>query len=269
MGIILNMKSDPTNPIERDNEDIVDELQDRIDAMYSGVKAAHSVLVANNIDAVHNISPVGKLDKSFTNLHAETAKTIAQCLGVPPEKIAISRSQNLQYIPSLVEDSVNAQFDKSLNALISMVDDFLNERVLRDMLGITDVRIVASGRYGALTKNAAETIKTLADAGPLITVNQALDRILGWEELPPDNPRGNMVLDNTQNRAPDAVPQKADPPKQDLEFGKAVTSDNFLSWLGEIRKGTFERKDVTWLPETATVDVAIIKRGSIKFYEKI
>jgi hypothetical protein len=136
-----------------------------------------------------------------------------------------------------------------------MVDEFINERILRDILGITDVRIVASGRYGALTKNAADTIKTLADAGPLITVNEALERILGWDVLPADNPRGNLVLDNTINRELETNPH--------LNFDKGVTSDGFLKGLVN---GGFERKDITHAADDEICDVAIIKKGVIAYY---
>lgn len=266
MGIILNMKTDPENPLDRDEIDIVDELQDRIDAMYSGVKAAHRVMVTNNVEKLYDVNPVGKLDKSFQTLHSETAKTVAQCLGVPPEKIAISRSSNLQYIPSLVEDSVNASFDKSLNALINLVDDFLNERILRDLLGITDVRIVASGRYGALTKNAADTINSIAQAGPLITVNQALDRILGWEALPPDNPRGNMVLDNSVGRDPTMVPLRTDLPEEDFNLDNPKTPSNKLKKLYDSYQKGLLKKVTENDAEESPVDLAIIKRGYISYY---
>lgn len=279
MGLILNMKVQNSDPISGDEEDLVDDLQDKIDAQFSGVKAAQTVLVTKDLDKAIQLKP--PTDNVFDLLHQQAAKTVATCLGVPPEKIAISRSSTLQYIPSLVEDSVNAQFDKSLNALIMLVDEFLNEKILRELLGITDVRIVASGRYGALTKNAADTIKTIADAGPLITVNQALDRILGWEPLPPDNPRGNYVLDNSLNRDPESAPLTVEPSEEDLAFGKTaslrvsgmsnkkwcVYSEDFVRWAEGIKRGNYERAEVVDKDDNAKCTVAIIKRGEIRFYE--
>lgn len=268
MGIILNVKSNDSDPLAKNELDLMEELQDRIDAQYSGGKTGGAVLVTSNLESVHNVNPVGKLEGSFQALHMECAKTVANCLGVPPEKIAVSRSDSLQYIPSLVEDSVNASFDKSLNALISLVDEFLNDRVLGDMLGIYDVRIVASGRYGALTKNAADTIKTLAESGPIITVNQALDRVLGWEELPADNPRGRFILNNA-NLGGNAIPMpyKTDPEDPQLEFGKTVSSDKILDFANKIKSGTFEVKDMTRSEDSEIVDyLSVSKRGELKYY---
>lgn len=295
MGIIINVKTPDTDPISRDEDDIVDDLQDRIDAQYSGVKAAQSVLVTNNVENVHNINAIGKLDASFPNLRKDCAKVVATVLGVPPEKINVSRSENLQYIPSVVEDSINTGFDKSLNALSSLVDEFLNEKILRDMLGITDVRIVASGRFGALTLNAAKTIEALANAGPILTVNWALDRVLGWEALPSDNPRGNWVLDNSVNRDPDAPPLMSDPEEEDPNFGKEfakewveslpeddraevylrkqaakrMSSRQFHKVLEQMRSGTWERQDKTHSPDESQANILKFKRGEMKFYDDL
>lgn len=295
MGYIVNVKSNSDDPIARDEEDILDDLQDRIDTQYSGVKAAHSLMVTNNVDQVFPINSIGKLEASYQNMHMECAKTIANCLGVPPEKISVSRSQNLQYIPSVVEDTINSSFDKSLNALTSLVDEFINDKILVDMLGITDVRIVASGRYGALTLNAAKTIESLSNAGPILTVNWALERVLGWEPLPGDNPRGQWVLDNSVNRTPEITPMHVDPAEEDPNFGKSIierlmweqrnprtrseetgyksqkkmTSEQFFKMTESIRSGTFERVDKTHAADSEYCTVLKFKRGDIKFYDDI
>jgi phage portal protein BeeE len=86
MGVIVNIKAPEGDPIGRDDEDMVDDLQDKIDAQFTGNKAAHSMLITTGVDKVFPITEFGKLDASFQTLHMETAKTVANCLGVPPEK---------------------------------------------------------------------------------------------------------------------------------------------------------------------------------------
>lgn len=269
LGLIISVKTpDSGDPFDDDELDAVEDLQDRVNDQFSGAKAGQSILVSNNIENVYNPSPIGKLDTSFKTLHYETAKTIATCLGVPPEKIAVSRSDTLQYIPSLVEDSVNTSFDKVLNALTSYVDEFINERILKEQLKISDVRIQAGGRYGSLTKNAADVIKTLAEAGPIITVNDALERILGWEPLSGDHPRAYVVLDNT-DRSIESRPPAIDPAKDDLNFGKSMSSEAFISMALQIKSGVFERRDKTHAPDDSTCHRAIINKWGVKFYEDI
>lgn len=274
MGIILSIE--PPNvgdPMADDPEDLVDELQDRIDAQFSGARTGQSVMVATNLKNVYNVSPIGKMDSSFQTLRMETAKTIATCLGVPPEKIAVSRSSTLQYIPSLVEDSVNASFDKTIYTLVEKVDDIINEKIIKEFLGINDVIIEAGGRYGALTKNAADTLKTLAEAGPIITVNDGLERVLGWEPLPPDNPRGQWVLDNTKGRMEGLnsseiprYPGIVDPEKPNYDIGKSLDSEKFFSLLQSIKAGKFEAVDNTYALDTEIVHYAKVRHGRIQYF---
>lgn len=259
MGIIISIE--PPNvgdPMADDPEDLVEQLQDRIDAQFSGARTGQSVMVGTDIKNVFNVSPIGKMDSSFQSLRMETAKTVATCLGVPPEKIAVSRSSTLQYIPSLVEDSVNASFDKTIYTLVEKVDDIINEKILKEFLGIKDVIIEAGGRYGALTKNAAETLKTLAEAGPIITVNEGLERILGWESLPPDNPRGQWVLDNTKGRMEGLnsseiprYPGLVDPEKPNFDIMKNM-GNAFIN--------------NTFADDEETVHYAVVKNGKISYY---
>lgn len=269
LGVIISVKVPEADPLSDEELDVAEDLQERINTQFSGAKAGQSVLVSPNIDNVYNPVPIGGLDSSFKTLHYEVQKTVAICLGVPPEKIAVSRSETLQYIPSLVEDSVNTSFDKAINTLVSYVDDFINETILREYYGITDIRIQAGGRWGSLTKNAADTIKALADSGPIITVNDALEKVLGWEPLPPDNPRGNIVLDNSQNRKMDSNPQLIDPEEEDLDLGKStISSASFIKWC-EMRQGSWEVKDKTYSSDDAIVHRVIINKWGVKYYENI
>lgn len=265
MGIIVSVEApEDDDPFDDASLDAVDDLQERLDTQFSGAKAGQSTIVASNIKDVYNVNPVGKLDSSFKTLSYETAKTIATCLGVPPERIAVSRSETLQYIPSLVEDSVNTAFDKALNHLVSYVDEFINEKIIKGRLGITDVRIQAGGRYGALTKNAAETIKALAEAGPIITVNDALDKVLGWEPLPPDNPRGQKVLDNTATRKPETIPLTSDPIEEDFNLGKTAFMKKY-----RFEAPLFMMKDKTRSKnDEVIVHRAIINKWGVKYYEE-
>jgi len=274
LGLIVSIKvPDTIDPFGDEELDYTEELQERVNTEFSGAKAGQSMLVSPNIDNVYNVNPVGKLDSSFKTLHYETAKTIALCLGVPPEKIAVSRSDTLQYIPSLVEDSVNTSFDKSMNNLINYIDEFINEKILKERFGITDILIQSGGRYGALTTNACEAIKTLADAGPIITVNDAFERILGWEPLPADNPRGQWVLDNTKGRMEGEkstevprYPGIVDQPEQNMDLGKSLGSEEItkkpdIKWFGRIEK-TYHSDDET------IVHRAVIGKWGIKFFEE-
>lgn len=275
LGIILSMRIPDSTDAFRDEElDAVDELQEKVNSQHSGSKAGQGMLVVNNLDNVYNPNPIGGLDSSYSKLHYETAKTVALCMAVPPEKINVSRSDNLQYIPSLVEDSVNAAFDKSLNSLVSYVDEFINEKVLKGLFGITDIIIQSGGRYGALTLTATEAIKTLADAGPIITVNDAYEKMLGWEPLPADDPRGWYVLDNTKGRMQGVnttevprYPGLIAPFEENMDLGKSMSSEQFLKFA-ENNYNRYGRVDKTYAEDDAIAHKMEIKKQT-RFYEEV
>ncbi len=273
LGIILSIKTpESIDPFSDEELDFTEELQEKIDTQFSGAKAGQSILASPNIENVYNANPIGKLDASYTKLHYEAYKTIALCMDVPPEKIAVSRSDNLQYIPSLVEDSVNTAFDKSLNSLISYVDNFINEKVIKERFSIDDIIIQAGGRYGALTLNACEAISTLANAGPIITVNDAYEKILGWEPLDAGDERGNYILDNTKGRTQGKNTQEVPrypglvaPENENMDLGKTISSKEFF----KLPETTRRLKDKTFYSSDETkVHRVVINKWGIKFYEE-
>jgi len=213
------------------SSDWVKEVQAQFDFLHAGAKAGHGVLAMNNIKDVHQMMKPGELDANYLEGKDHTAKMVSTLLGVPSEKIGIPRSTTAQYQPSLVENVVNAQFDATINRLTSKIDGFLNQQILVNLLGIQDIKIVPSGRYGALTLAAAQTINFLATTGKIITVNEAREKILGWEPLPPNDPRGNIVLDNSplkatgegQTQLPDLLaPEQSDPDLNEIESDKIL-----------------------------------------------
>lgn len=277
LGIILSVKvPDSVDPFGDEELNMVDELQEKLDTQFSGAKAGQGMLAVNNLDNVYNPNPMGKLDSSYSKLHYETAKTIALCMAVPPEKINISRSDSLQYIPSLVEDSVNAAFDKSLNSLVGYIDDFLNEKVLKERFGITDIILQAGGRYGALTITACQAIKTLADAGPIITVNDAYEKMLGWEPLASDDPRGLYVLDNTKGRMEGLnssevprYPGIVAPFEENMDLGKSLTFDQFIKLTESHPRGISKKDKTYYSDENTKVHRLVSNKWGLKYYEEL
>lgn len=264
MGIILSIKLPDDDGLGSESRDFANALQDIIDAQYVGGKVGANPVVVPYLDKVHNPSPIGKLDSSFKNLKLQTAKVVSICLGIPPEKLSVSRSESIQYVPALVEYTVNASFDKAMNALTEVVDDFINERIMKELLKIDDVMIQAGGRYGSLTKTAADTIKTLSDSGPIIDVNEARGIILGFEELPADDPRGKQILDNSKNR--DA---KSNPPgfsKEKPEFGFSDSTSSKSSEDNHVTDPKAHLKDLTDSPDDTEVKYMFVKNNRIKFY---
>jgi len=265
--------------LEDDIDDIVEEWQDRIDAELSGAKAANQGLVMTNLKSVENVSPIGSFEGSFIDSSKEKAKIICMCLGVPSEKLGIARSENQQYVATLVEYGVNASFDKSIYYVVNYVDEFFTEVLLNEILKITDLEIEAGGRFGSLTKTAAEVIEILAKSGPLITVNQALEMILGWEALPPDNPRGNFVLDTSIGRKADSTPLLVNPEKVELDLDPITGSgntykqmhwDEFIQLTNSYKEASCtvfnKKKEVTTGEDSDPANILVYKKGRARIF---
>ena len=276
-----------------DADTFIQKWTDEIKAQFMGSTAGGAPFVGTGIKTATNLNPIGSQDAPFPESTKANAKIICMCLGVPSEKLGFNRSESVQYVPSFVEYSVNAGFDKSIYCLVGMVDDFLNEFYMKGIHKIYDVIIQAGGRFGSLTKTAAEVIKLLAEAGPIITVNQALSIILGWEELAPENPRGNYVLDNTKGRMEGLnsseiprYPGIIDPENEDLELTSAnrqLKNAKDLKWetwdtfFGDIvrdqaeerniKSGKYEKREVFQEDEMITTMSIRPGRSPRYFYE--
>ncbi len=206
------------------------EVQASLSYIHSGTKAGQELIALTGVKDVHDITRPGEIEANYRESRPEIDKRVCTRLGIPSEKIGIPRSSAVQYQPSLVENVINAEFDRTINSYTTKAARFFNRKLLQEKLGIYDAVLVPAGRYGAMTLAAAQSVKELAAGGPITTVNEARTQILGWAPLPPNDPRGNQVLDMSANRDPEAVaaaiaPESIDP---ELEADKS---------LGKIQEG--------------------------------
>lgn len=181
--------------------DWVDMIQKQFNYLYSGVQTAHQAVAMAGVKNVFPMAKIGELDANWKYGDTRTDKIVAMLMGIPSEMIGVPRSESAQYQPELVENVVNAQFDSTINRFTRKIDRFFNKYVLRELMGVTDIKIVPSGRYGALTLSAAQTLKILADVGGIITINEGREKILGWEPCHPEDARGQRILDNSAVRS--------------------------------------------------------------------
>jgi hypothetical protein len=200
------------------NSNWVREIQAQFDYLYSGSKAGQGIVAMNNVEGVHQITDIGKIDANWQAGREWTAKLTCQLMGVPSEKAGIPRNANAQYVPEFVEQVVNAQFNDTVNRLETRVYDFLNTYVLEEGLGIDNIKIRPIGRYGSSTPGAADVILKISQSGLAPSVNELRTKVLGWNPLPPDDPRGNKVVDISINRDIESIPALLAPEQQDPDL---------------------------------------------------
>ena len=226
------------------NSDWVRQVQNHLQYLHSGTKSGQGMAAIAGVKDVFDITKPGEVELNFRESRPELDKRISTRLGIPSEKIGIPRSTTAQYQPSLVENVVNAQFDATINSYTVDAANFFNRFLLQDKLGIHDAKLVPAGRYGAITLAAAQTIKELAAGGPIITVNEAREKILGWEPLQPGDPRGNMVLNNSTGvpleQGPTmTAPETLDPELEyDKSFDKISQGKTLFIKIGGLDDGT-------------------------------
>jgi hypothetical protein len=205
VGAILVMEDDPARTSGKDMEKFSRRLQKEIQLQFTGSEGTHGLLVTNYVKAVHRLSQLGDLEANHTKWREIVAKSICTVLKVPPEKLSISRSQGLQYQAALVEDQINKAFDKAISAYMMLIDAFIN-LIIREVLGITDVQIVANGRFGSMTLNGARMSKTAAETGLPLTFNDHLELFYGLPRRPKSDPVGDMYIDTSPTRDPNKLP---------------------------------------------------------------
>lgn len=209
-----------------EDEDYMDRVQSRIDTVFSGARSGQSIAVMENVRGVFPLSNIGEMENNFRESKDQTGKYVAFSIGCPSEKIGIPRAPNIQYVPGFTQNQLNLDFDKECNSLMELVDDFFNEEVFVKRCRITTVRIQASGRFGAATLAAAQTIESLSKSGFKPTHNECRTRLMGWEELPPDDPRANETIDTSLNRDPESTPNQQVPPPDDMDFAEDTPEDS-------------------------------------------
>lgn len=175
------------------------ELRQEIMANFSGYKAGGTMMVSNYVKDVFKLSNMKDWDGAFLKFRSEVARTVATIMGVPLGKLNIPLLAQAQYEASSLKDKNDADFDKRIAAVMTDVDRFINQDMLKKTCGIHDVEIVANGRT-SMTLQSARAGKVASETGPLFTLNEQRIKFYGQPPLPATEKIGRMYLDNSKNR---------------------------------------------------------------------
>ena len=205
IGVIIALE-DPAlkmkNPMRTSNMQRQEERMQKSIQGNSGVRGAHSIIVSNYVRDVYKLTEIGSLDANFLSLRTEVAKTVCILLGVPPERLAIPRTASAQYQAASVENILSSNFDKHITMLMQTVWDFINKKIIKDIMGIYDVEVAPKGRFSSNTINGARMAFLAVQCGPLFTVNELRSWFFRVPELPVGDARGDKVCDVSNMRDP-------------------------------------------------------------------
>lgn len=155
---------------------LIKKLQELFNRQFSGLRSSGQIAFTPNVTGVHNLTNPKDLEGAHEKTSDKTALKVCECLGVPPERLGISRQSQYQN-NALIDDSVALSFDNNLYYLCSIVDEYVNE-LIEDM-GIEGVYIQSAGEYSSISKSAAEFGKIISDIGTnFLTVDDYMIKIL-------------------------------------------------------------------------------------------
>lgn len=170
-------------------------MQANLQSNHSGNRSAYESVVFEGAKDVKVLNKLSEMDAPFMRSSDSTAKKSAHAFGIPHEMIGIITNANQQYHPSSFLDYNMKQLDKTIAELLDVVDTFINTKLF-PMLGIKNVRIVASPRYSSVTRVATQAGLDLGSLYGVVSVDEYRRDYLGRGPLP--NGEGLKMLQKVQ-----------------------------------------------------------------------
>jgi len=166
---------------------LIAELQKWFEKQFGGVRGSGQVVFTPNVKGVHNLVNPKDLEGAHANTTDRTAVRVCELLGVPPERLGLSRSSQYQN-NNLIDDSVSLSFDNNNYFIVGIVDKYINEKIIKGILKEDQVTLKMAGEYGSISKSAAEFGKLISECGAdIMTVNEFRRKVLHFEESSESN----------------------------------------------------------------------------------
>jgi hypothetical protein len=227
---------------DRSSMNLADTFTKWLERRFGGIRSSGQFAFIPMIEGVDVLNKIGEMDAAWTNLDDKTATKTAGLLGVFPERIGIVRKSQYEN-KQAVDDYMSLSFDNNNYYVTDLVDEYLTRTIIKEGMGIDNVKIQASGEFSSVTKTAAEVGKLISEMGAdVMTVNQFRTDIMHISPL--DGELGEKFLGEVTREA---------------AMAKAKNSgSNLTKAIGPVSK--------TALLEYAQVPYTIHKRKNIAFY---
>lgn len=170
-------------------------MQANLQSNHSGNRSAYESVVFEGAKDVKVLNKLSEMDAPFMRSSDSTAKKSAHALGIPHEMIGIITNANQQYHPSSFLDFNMKQLDKTIAEVLDVTDTFINTKIF-PILGIKNVRIVASPRYSSVTRTATQAGVDLGSLYNVMSVDEFREEFLGRAPLP--DGKGQIALQKVQ-----------------------------------------------------------------------
>lgn len=182
-GILsLKNRNDDSVINEQSYWDYTNAVQTLINKKFSGVRHSGQLAVIPEADKYFDFNN-NELDGIWKTTSDRTAARTGMLLGVPPERMGL-RTTSQYKNDQEINDSLSLSFDNNQYYLTTIVANYINEKILKERLGIEDIQIQASGEYGAISKSAAAFGQLISQMGVgIMSVDEFRTKTLHWEPL--------------------------------------------------------------------------------------
>lgn len=176
LKVLVGMKDPAYGNIVNDKVQmsLADEFQKWLEKKFSGVRGAGQIAFVPMLESVNILNKISEMDSAWNNLDDKTASKTALLLGLYPERIGLVRTSQYEN-KVLVTNDLALSFDNNNYYVTELVDEYLTRVIIKEGLGIDNVRIQMSGHFKAQSKTAAEMGKIISELGTeVMTVDQFL-----------------------------------------------------------------------------------------------
>lgn len=213
------------------------KLQELFARTKAGVKGGGQLMFTPSVKGVYPIINPKDLEGPYKETSERTAIKACELMGCPPEVLGLSRSSQYTNAAATL-DFASLSVDNDNYYVASMVDRYITERVIEELLGIDGIYIQASGQFGATSKICAEFGLAIAKMGcDLMTINEFRSKILHWEPL---EKGGDQFVGHVLN---EALLMKAAKPATGSKERKEI----FEEMLGPENVINIKRSDVEFI----------------------
>lgn len=162
---------------------LADEFTKWLERRFGGIRGSGQIAFIPMVEGVDVLNKIGEMDNAWSNLDDKVAIKSCGLLGLFPERIGIMRTSQYQN-KQTVDDSMSLSMDNNNYYVQDLVDEYLTRVIIKEGLGIDNVKIQASGEFSATTKTSAEVGKIISEMGAdVMSVDEFRVKVMHLEPL--------------------------------------------------------------------------------------
>lgn len=174
LSVIVRMKNalDGTIVNDRNSFKLADELTKWLERRFGGIRGAGQLAFIPGTDGVDVLNKVSEMDGAWGKLDASVGTKVSLLHGLSPERIGLPMTSQYEN-KMMITNTMALSFDNNSWYYQSEVDNYITEEVIKNGLGIDNVRLESAGKFSSISLVAAEVGDLIANMGvDIVTVDE-------------------------------------------------------------------------------------------------